>query len=81
MDLRYTTLLSATNACNAAPQTTPFGRVGEQLIAPGAPDLSLVATRMNRRDSQGMPPLASSIVDAQGVALIRQWIESLTTCQ
>jgi glucose/arabinose dehydrogenase len=81
MDLRYSTLLAGTNACNAVPQTSPFGMVGERIIAPGAPDLSLVATRMNRRDSQGMPPLASSIPDAQGVALIRQWIASLTTCQ
>jgi mono/diheme cytochrome c family protein len=81
MDLRYSTLLSSTNACNAMPQSTPFGQAGTRIIAPGAPDLSLVATRMNRRDSQGMPPLASSLVDAAGVALVRDWIASLTTCQ
>jgi len=28
-----------------------------------------------------MPPLASSLVDAQSVALLRQWIQSLAGCQ
>ena len=36
---------------------------------------------MNRRDANGMPPLASNVVDAAGVALLQQWITSLTTCQ
>jgi hypothetical protein len=36
---------------------------------------------MNTRDANGMPPLASGIVDSAGVALIRQWIDSLATCQ
>jgi hypothetical protein len=36
---------------------------------------------MNRRDSAAMPPLGSHTVDAQGVALISQWIDSLESCQ
>jgi hypothetical protein len=36
---------------------------------------------MERRESNGMPPLASSIVDAAGVALVEDWITSLTSCQ
>jgi hypothetical protein len=36
---------------------------------------------MNTRGANGMPPLALDIVDTQGVALLQQWINSLTTCQ
>jgi hypothetical protein len=81
MDLRYTTGLANTNACDAVPQTTPAGPAGTRLIAPGGPDSSLVASRMNRRDSQAMPPLASNEVDTAGVTLIRDWIATLTSCQ
>ncbi|HEU4418099.1 MAG TPA: hypothetical protein VFT55_04125, partial [Planctomycetota bacterium] len=38
---------------------------------PGGSDLVL---RMNRRDLYGMPPLASSLVDAQAVQLLGDWI-------
>jgi uncharacterized repeat protein (TIGR03806 family) len=81
MDLRYSTALSNTNACDAVPQTTPAGASGARLIAPGTPDSSLVASRMNRRDSQAMPPLASNVVDTVGVTLMRDWIASLASCQ
>jgi hypothetical protein len=36
--------------------------------------------RANRRGSDGMPPLASNEVDADGVALLTQWINELTGC-
>jgi hypothetical protein len=52
-----------------------------RIIAPGNPDASVLLERMNRRDAGGMPPLASNVVDAEGVSLIRDWIASLTTCQ
>ncbi len=32
--------------------------------------------RMARRGAGQMPPLASSVPDQQGIALLRQWIES-----
>jgi hypothetical protein len=39
-------------------------------------------TSANRtlKSSQAMPPLASSIVDAEGVATVQAWIESLDGC-
>jgi uncharacterized repeat protein (TIGR03806 family) len=80
MDLRYATLLANTNACEAMPQAGDLGLGNARIIAAGAPDRSVLTARMNRRDAQGMPPLASSVADAAGVTLIRDWIASLTTC-
>ena len=82
MDLRYSTLLSNTNACAVSPQ---LGNLllgsAARIIAPGSAAHSVLVARMNRRDSSSMPPLASGIVDAAGVTLVQQWINSLTTCQ
>ena len=82
IDLRYSTLLSNTNACGAQPQSGDLGiGAAARIVAPGSAANSVLVTRMNRRDSNGMPPLASTAVDQQGVALLQQWIDSLTTCQ
>jgi mono/diheme cytochrome c family protein len=82
MDLRYATLLSGTNACGVSPRAGDLGvGAAARIIAPGSAVNSVLVVRMNTRDANGMPPLASSIVDAVGVALIQQWIDSLTTCQ
>ena len=82
MDLRYSTLLSNTNACGVSPQlgNLLLGQAA-RIIAPGSAANSVLVARMSRRESSGMPPLASGIVDAAGVTLIQQWINSLTTCQ
>jgi uncharacterized repeat protein (TIGR03806 family) len=82
LDLRYSTLLSSTNACGVQPQSGDLGLgAGARIIAPGSAANSVLVARMNRRDASGMPPLASSIVDSQGVALLQQWVDSLATCQ
>jgi hypothetical protein len=36
---------------------------------------------MSRRDANQMPPLASSVVDTAGVALVREWIAGLDACR
>lgn len=47
-------------------------------IAPGDPSTSAVALRMqSRMPKQGMPPLATEIVDMTGVDLVTRWIASL----
>ncbi len=82
MDLRYATLLSGTNACGTPTQFGDLGLgAGARIIAPGSAANSVLAARMARRDVNGMPPLASSVVDSAGVALVQEWIASLTTCQ
>jgi mono/diheme cytochrome c family protein len=80
MDLRYTTALSATNACNATPLQGRLGNPNALLIAPGEPSNSLVIERMTRRDIHGMPPLGSTVVDTAGVTLLTNWINGLATC-
>ena len=80
MDLRYTTPLNSTNACNAPPRQGRLGNPSALLIAPGAPENSLVIERATRRDVHGMPPLGSSIVDTGGIALLTNWINDLSSC-
>jgi uncharacterized repeat protein (TIGR03806 family) len=80
MDLRYTTPLGNMNACNISPQAGDLGIIDPLLIAPGEADRSIVFARMNRRDEDGMPPLGSTIVDADGALLLTDWINSLGNC-
>jgi hypothetical protein len=58
-----------------------LGMMNARLIAPGEPDRSVLLARVNRRDQHAMPPIGSTVVDAQGVALLRQWIQGLSSCQ
>jgi uncharacterized repeat protein (TIGR03806 family) len=83
MDLRYSTLLSATSACDAPPQAGDLGiGAAARIIAPGSAANSVLTARMDRRDANGMPPLASTIVDAAGVTLVQNWIAGLASnCQ
>jgi uncharacterized repeat protein (TIGR03806 family) len=82
MDLRYSTLLSNTGACNAMPQSGDLGiGAAARIIAPGSAANSVLVARINRRDASQMPPLATNVVDSAGVQLISDWIASLTTCQ
>lgn len=81
MDLRYTTALNQTSACNALPQSGDLGLgANARLIAPGMATNSIIVNRANRRDANAMPPVGSNQVDAAGVALLTQWVNGLTTC-
>ena len=81
LDLRYTTTLAQTGACDVPPAAGDLGLPNARLIAPGAPDTSVLLSRVNRRDASAMPPLASKLVDTASVAVLRQWIQGLTGCQ
>lgn len=81
LDLRYTTALSATNACNAVPRVDDLGINNARLIAPGEPARSVLLERMKRRDSSQMPPLASHVVDDSAIQIVSDWITGLTTCE
>ena len=80
LDLRYTTSLVSTNACDSLPQAGNLGITDARIIAPGAAGRSVLVARANRRGSQGMPPLGSTLVDTAGVALLTQWVNGLGTC-
>lgn len=81
LDLRIGTLLADTGTCDVVPQSGDVGLgAGARIIAPGAPDKSVLVERMSLRDANAMPPLASNVVDSNGVALLRDWIGAMTTC-
>lgn len=81
MDLRYTTSFAATNTCNVVPNAGTLGLgASARLVIPGNSAGSILLQRMNRRDQHGMPPLGSVRADTDGVALITQWIDSLSAC-
>ncbi len=81
LDLRFTTALSATNACNLAPRSGDLGISDARIIAPGEPERSVLLARMKRRDANQMPPLASHVVDEAAVNVVSEWIASLVACE
>jgi uncharacterized repeat protein (TIGR03806 family) len=80
MDLRYATALADTKTCDVVPTLDNLGISDARLIAPGAAARSVLIARMSRRDAHGMPPLGSAKVDADGAALLTEWVNSLTNC-
>ena len=81
MDARFDTSLANKGICNVNPTLGDLGLPNAKLFSPGNLDASVVLLRMNQRGSSAaMPPLASTIVDAQGAALLSDWIDSLTSC-
>jgi len=82
MDLRMTTSLANTKICNEAPLAgNPFGLATPAIVAPGNPDSSILVLRMEDLGQHRMPPLGSSVVDTQAMAVIRDWIRGLSKCQ
>ena len=83
IDLRYSTALQDTNACDVDPQLGDIGLINPRIIAPGDASRSVLVERVNRRDSVsiGMPPIGSTVVDAAGVALLTDWVNGLAGCQ
>ena len=50
-------------------------------MAPASPAArSLLVLRPNRTDVDSMPPLQPRLADAAGVALLTDWVNSLTSC-
>ncbi len=80
MDLRYTTLLGSTNACDAVPLGGDLGIANARIIAPGDAARSVLVNRTARRDSAAMPPIGSALVDDAGLVLLTSWIDGLANC-
>lgn len=80
MDLRYNTLFSNTNTCNNVPLEGDLGIANARLIAPGDAARSLLINRAGRRDSHGMPPLGSALIDTVSISLLATWINGLVNC-
>ena len=73
--------LSATGACDQPPENGDLGIEDARLIAPGAPERSVLLERISRRDAAQMPPLATLRVDDDAASLLADWIASLAGCE
>ena len=83
IDLEYmsafeTKPLDAMKAIGVKPLHATFDLPDAKVIAAGHPERSVLYERMTRRGPGQMPQLATAIVDEPAVAMIREWIESLT---
>ncbi len=76
IDLRATTAIASTGLIGVVPQNGDLGIANARRVAPGVKERSVLWERMRRLDENRMPNLASHVVDADGVALIGQWIDA-----
>ncbi|MCO4763860.1 MAG: PQQ-dependent sugar dehydrogenase [Myxococcales bacterium] len=83
MDLRYSTALSQTKACDVAPGFGNGGVGNAKLITPGKPGSSVVFSRMSAKPDGAwfMPHIGVTQPDAAAIALIKKWIEQLSSCK
>jgi uncharacterized repeat protein (TIGR03806 family) len=77
IDLRWEASDSAMNAIGIPPTAGTLGIPNARIIFPHLADSSVLARMALRGAPQQMPPLATSRVDAAGLQLIRDWINSL----
>eukprot|EP00913_Durusdinium_trenchii_P008782 g8248.t1 len=75
--LLSTLSLKDTGTVGVRPGQGSFKLSDPRLIVPGNPDRSMIFHRMTRLGLGRMPHVASHVIDDEGVALIRAWIQSL----
>ena len=80
LDFRRATSFNEMNLCNVSVKNDDLDITGAKRMVPGDPERSVFLQRMMRRDEQSMPPLGSLIVDQDGVSIITEWVQSLSTC-
>lgn len=76
-DARSTTPLDLAGILNG-PLNDSLGNETNRVVVPGNPERSILLQRLRTRGVGQMPPLASTIPDTNGVALVEAWILSLT---
>jgi glucose/arabinose dehydrogenase len=74
LEMEITTRPGRTNLFDTLPRHDTFGIAGARIIAPGAPERSVLYHRVARRGPGQMPPLATSLPDREAVLLLREWI-------
>jgi hypothetical protein len=83
IDFRFGTPLSMMNVCNVTPDKGDVGVTGSKRFFPGSPQKSVLLLRMqlaSGMDSGRMPPLATSVLDQNGIGILSQWIKGTTKC-
>lgn len=79
LDLRREVALSDTGLCGE-PSAGDLGIADARIVVPGDTERSILLARIGAPGDARMPPLATAIVDEQGVELVRSWIEQLASC-
>ncbi len=77
IDLRWQTPLAETRMLNEPPSQGDLGLADPRILASGKPGQSLLLHRVETLGDGRMPNVATNIVDADGVRLLRAWIEAL----
>jgi hypothetical protein len=82
IDLRFGITLATMNLCNIAPTLGDQGVAGSKRLVPAMPQKSVLLLRMQAATltTGRMPPLATSVLDTNGIATVSAWINSVTTC-
>ncbi len=80
LDLRFSTPLAAMNVCDQVPSNGELGIEDARIVAPGAPERSVMLARMLSLAAPRMPPLATDEVDPTGTALVEGWIQAISEC-
>ncbi len=79
LDLRVSVSLEETKLCGS-PRAGDLELEDAAIVAPGAPERSVLLARIEAEGGIRMPPLGRTTVDAAGAALISEWIASLQSC-
>ena len=72
-DARLSTPLSGSRLING-PLNNTLGDPNARTVVPGSVAHSMIAQRLGLRGTGQMPPLGTSLVDTQALALVRRWI-------
>lgn len=77
MDLQFTTDLAKMKIIDVKPVHSTFGLPDARLVAPGAPERSVLLHRVSHRNEGHMPPLSTHAVDTAAVEMLRAWIKAM----
>ena len=79
MELGFGTALDKMRLVDTKPVHQSFNLPDAKLLAPGAPERSVLLHRMSQRglNTGQMPPLSTNRVDEAGLELMREWCKSL----
>ncbi len=78
-DLRYQPL-EFMNICDILPTVSDLGIEDARLLAPGAPERSIIAVRQALLGPGAMPPVGKNVVDINAAAVIQEYISGLESC-
>jgi uncharacterized repeat protein (TIGR03806 family) len=77
---RYEYGAAQMGVCAVAPLAGDLGVPGAVIVDPGNPAGSVMSLRLHASGKDRMPQLGSLVHDDAGIALIDEWITSLTAC-